>query len=180
MKPTVSGVWSALVVVPLALGLGAHTPEVRADPLADAQLAGRWMLTVDLWGTPSYYKLELTQQGNAISGDFGGDKLDGTVRGNTVEFLAKDSDGGTEQVKATETPTHIIAMGLDGSLDGAFRFATSNMASWLADDYKLTPSEVAQVMGTASEYRVSEVADRNAGMVMRIAKDRLRTLTPGK
>jgi amidase len=36
------------------------------------------------------------------------------------------------------------------------------------------------VMGTASEYRVSEVADRNAGMVMRISKDRLRTLTPAK
>ena len=49
---------------------------------------------------------------------------------------------------------------------------------WLADDYKLTPSEVAQVLGTAAEYRISEVADRNAGIVLKIGKDRLKTLTP--
>jgi acetamidase/formamidase len=79
-----------------------------------------------------------------------------------------------------ESATHIMAMGLDGSLDGAFRTATANMAAWLADDYKLTPSEIAQVFGTAAEYRVSEVADRNAGIVMKLSKDRLRALAPAK
>jgi acetamidase/formamidase len=77
-----------------------------------------------------------------------------------------------------ESATHVMAMGLDGSLDGAFRVATANMAAWLADDYKLTPSEIAQVFGTAAEYRVSEVADRNAGIVMKISKERLRALAP--
>lgn len=33
-----------------------------------------------------------------------------------------------------------------------------------ADDYKLTPSEIAQVLGASAEYKVSEVADRNAGI----------------
>ena len=73
-----------------------------------------------------------------------------------------------------------MAMGLDGSLDEAFRSATANMAAWLGDDYKLTPSEIGQVLGTAAEYRVSEVADRNAGIVLKISKERLRTLTPAK
>jgi acetamidase/formamidase len=73
-----------------------------------------------------------------------------------------------------------MAMGLDGSLDEAFRSATANMAQWLIDDYKLTPSEVAQVLGTAAEYKVSEVADRNAGIVLKINKDRLQLLTPAK
>jgi amidase len=68
-------------------------------------------------------------------------------------------------------------MGLDGSLDDAFRDAISNMADWLTTDYKLTPSEVAQVLGSASEIKVSEAADRNAGMVVKINKDRLRNLT---
>src|ERR1039457_779001 len=58
--------------------------------------------------------------------------------------------------------------------------ATHNMAQWLTDDYKLTPSEVAQVLGTAAEYKVSEVADRNAGIVLKINKDRLQPLTPVK
>jgi acetamidase/formamidase len=77
-----------------------------------------------------------------------------------------------------ESATHIMAMGLAGSLDDAFRTATANMAQWLTDDYGLTPSELAQVLGTAAEYKVSEVADRNAGIVLKIAKDRLRPLAP--
>jgi hypothetical protein len=73
-----------------------------------------------------------------------------------------------------------MAMGLAGSLDDAFRAATANMAGWLAGDYKLTPSEVAEVLGTSAEYKVSEVADRNAGVVLKIAKDRLQSLTAAK
>ena len=75
-----------------------------------------------------------------------------------------------------ETAADIISMGLDGSLDDAFKEATNDMASWLEEDYKLTPSEIAQVLGTAAEYHVSEVADRNAGIVLRINKARLATL----
>jgi acetamidase/formamidase len=79
-----------------------------------------------------------------------------------------------------QSATHIMAMGLDGSLDEAFRSTTANMAQWLADDYKPSPSEVAQVLGTAAEYKVSEVADRNAGIVLKINKGRLQSLTPAK
>jgi acetamidase/formamidase len=75
-----------------------------------------------------------------------------------------------------ETATDIMTMGLDGGLDDAFKEATSDMAAWLEEDYKLTPSEIAQVLGTAAEYHVSEVADRNAGMVLKINKARLATL----
>ena len=77
-----------------------------------------------------------------------------------------------------ESPSHLIAMGLDGSLDGAFRSATANMAQWLTEDYKLTPSEIAEVFGSAAEYKGSEVADRNAGIVLKISKERLKSLTP--
>ena len=78
-----------------------------------------------------------------------------------------------------ENATHIMAMGL-GSLDDATKAATNNMASWLADDYKLTPSEVAQVLGTSSRYTISELADRNAGVVLKLDKARLQTLAAGK
>ena len=50
------------------------------------------------------------------------------------------------------------------------------MACRLTDSYGLTPSEVAQVIGTSAEYKVSEVADRNAGIVLKIAKERLKGL----
>jgi len=37
------------------------------------------------------------------------------------------------------------------SLDDAFKEATSNMAQWLTDDYKLNPSEVGQVLGVTAQ-----------------------------
>jgi len=76
-----------------------------------------------------------------------------------------------------ENATHIMAMGENGSIDDAFKEATENMATWLKDEYHLTPSEIAMVIGTAAEYRISEVADRNAGVVLKINKERLKGLS---
>src|SRR5882724_4934428 len=115
--------------------------------------------------------------GHALQGD-------GELNGNAletsmdVEFTVDVLPGKRISGPRVESITHIMAMGLSGSLDDAFRAATAAMAQWLTDDYKLTPSEVAQVLGTSSEYRVSEVADRNAGIVLKINKDRLQPLTP--
>jgi amidase len=69
-------------------------------------------------------------------------------------------------------------MGLSGGLDDAFRRATQDMFTWLTEKYALTPSEIAQVLGTSAEYKISEVADRNAGIVLMIKKERLQALQP--
>jgi amidase len=114
--------------------------------------------------------------GHALQGD-------GELNGNAletsmdVEFAVDVIPGKRIPGPRVESATHLMAMGLDGSLDDAFRTATANMAQWLTDEYKLTPSEVAQVLGTSAEYKVSEVADRNAGMVLKINKERLKSLT---
>jgi len=107
---------------------------------------------------------------------------DGELNGNAletsmdVEFTVDVIPGKRVFAPRVESTTHIIAMGLAGSLDDAFRQATANMASWLTDKYALTPSELAQVLGTSAEYKVSEVADRNAGVVLMIKKERLQSL----
>jgi acetamidase/formamidase len=113
--------------------------------------------------------------GHALQGD-------GELNGNAletsmdVEFTVDVIPGKQVPGPRVESATHIMAMGLAGSLDDAFRGATANMAQWLTDGYKLTPSEVAQVLGTSAEYKVSEVADRNAGIVLKINKERLKLL----
>ncbi|HEY6269573.1 MAG TPA: acetamidase/formamidase family protein [Candidatus Acidoferrum sp.] len=115
--------------------------------------------------------------GHALQGD-------GELNGNAletsmdVEFTVDVISGKGIPAPRVESATHIMAMGLAGSLDDAFRAATANMAQWLTDEYKLTPSEVAQVLGTSAEYKVSEVADRNAGMVLKINKVQLKALAP--
>lgn len=108
---------------------------------------------------------------------------DGELNGNALE-TSLDVEFTVDVIPAKRIPgprvesaTHIMAVGLAGSLDDAFRIATSSMASWLMDDYKLTPSEAAQVLGTAAEYKVNEVADRNAGIVLKLNKERLSALT---
>ena len=114
--------------------------------------------------------------GHALQGD-------GELNGNALE-TSMDVTVTVDVISGKRIPgprvesaTHIMAMGLAGSLDDAFRDATSNMADWLTSEYKLTPSELAQVLGSAAEYKVSEAADRNAGMILKINKDRLQSLT---
>jgi len=109
---------------------------------------------------------------------------DGELNGNAletsmdVEFTVDVIPGKRIPGPRVESPTHLMAMGLSGSIDDAFRDATVNMAGWLSDKYGLTPTEVAEVMGTSAEYKVSEVADRNAGVVVKINKERLEALPP--
>jgi amidase len=108
---------------------------------------------------------------------------DGELNGNAletsmdVEFTVDVISKKRIMSPRVESATYIMAMGLGGSLDDAFRTATASMAQWLTDEYNLNPSEVAQVLGTSAEYKVSEVADRNAGIVLKINKERLKGLT---
>jgi amidase len=74
--------------------------------------------------------------GHAVMGD-------GEVNGNAletsmdVEFSVDVIAGKKLGFVRVETPAHIIAMGLEGDLDDAFRSATNEMARWLSEDYKL-------------------------------------------
>ena len=114
--------------------------------------------------------------GHALQGD-------GELNRNALETsmnveLSVDVIHGKRMGNRIETPAEIIAMGLDGSIDDTFKDATNNMASWLMEQYKLTPSEVSQFLGVAADYHISEVADRNAGVVLRHNKSKLSTLSP--
>jgi acetamidase/formamidase len=107
---------------------------------------------------------------------------DGELNGNALE-TSMDVEFSVELIRDKHLPgprvvtdTHIIAMGLDGSIDGALKEATGNMAQWLTDEYGLTPSEVAEVLGPSSEIHISEAADRNAGVVLKIRKTLLAGL----
>lgn len=115
-------------------------------------------------------------------GDAHAEQGDGELNGNALE-TSMDVEFSVDVIPGThlfgrriETPTHIITMGLSASLDDALKGATDGMAKWLNEDYKLTPSETAEVLGTAAEYKVSEVADRNSGVVLKIDKSRLKGL----
>jgi len=107
---------------------------------------------------------------------------DGELTGNAletsldVEFTVEVIPGRRTPSPRLESDTQIMAMGLSGSVDDALKSATSNMALWLTQDYKLTPSEIAEVLGSAAAYKISEVADRNAGVVVKLPKKLLAAI----
>jgi len=172
--------------VPLRPMLGcvavAVPPQVAAPPTGDSGRYGGNMdfnevvegatvyLPVSVAGALLYFGDGHAAQGD---GELNGDALETSMDVEvTVDVIPSKGIPGPR----VESQTHIMAMGLAGSVDDAVRAATSNMAQWLTDEYKLDPSELAQVLGTSAEYKVSELADRNAGVVLKIRKDGLQSL----
>ena len=110
--------------------------------------------------------------GHAVQGDgeLNGNALETSME---VEFTVDVIPNKSVATPRVESPTHIMTVGLGGTLEDAMRAATSGLAQWLEQDYSLTPSEIAIVLGSSVEYTISEVADRNAGVAAKLRKDRL-------
>src|SRR4029077_6793377 len=110
--------------------------------------------------------------GHALQGD-------GELNGNAletsmdVEFTVDVISAKALMTPRVESPTHIMTVGLGGTLEDALRAATAGLGQWLEQDYNLTPSEIAMVLGSSVEYSIGEVADRNAGVAAKLRKDRL-------
>jgi acetamidase/formamidase len=107
--------------------------------------------------------------GHALQGDgeLNGNALETSLAVEfSVDVLREKSIGGIR----VENDESLMAMGLSGSLDQAFREATSALASWLEKDYALTGPEAAILLGATIQYQISEVADRNVGVVAKIRK----------
>ena len=97
-----------------------------------------------------------------------------------VEFTVSLIRGKRYNTPRVESDSHIMAVGLGGSIEDALRSATAGLGIWLEQDYGLTPSETAQVLGTSIQLNISEVADRNAGVVAKLSKKSLATIAPAK
>jgi acetamidase/formamidase len=107
---------------------------------------------------------------------------DGELNGNAletsmeVEFSVNVIHNKRFNTPRVESESQIMTVGLGGSLEDSLRAAVRGMTQWLEQDYGLTPSEIAQVLGTSVQLNINEVADRNAGVVARLSKQRLAAL----
>jgi amidase len=113
--------------------------------------------------------------GHAAEGDgeLTGDALETSM---DVEFTVDlIPDKGIAGPRA-ENDDYLMALGIGNSLPDALQRATTELANWLADDYKLNPSEVAVVLGFAMRYDVAEVVDPHVNLVAKIKKSALSKL----
>lgn len=95
-----------------------------------------------------------------------------------VEFSVEVLRGKNISAPRVESDTQIMVLGQAGSLDEALRSATMGMVQWLQQDYGLTVSECAQVMGSSVHYVVANLAGRSVGLAAKLDKSVLRTLSP--
>jgi len=113
--------------------------------------------------------------GHAAQGDgeLNGDALETSME---VEFSVNVIHNKRFNTPRVESESQIMTVGLGGSLEDSLRAAVRGMSQWLEQDYGLTPSEIAQVLGTSVQLNINEVADRNAGVVAKLNKQRLAAL----
>lgn len=93
-----------------------------------------------------------------------------------VEFTVDLVRGKSISTPRVESPTQWMALGQSGSLDEALRAATAGLTQWLQQDYGLSLSECAQVLGSAVQYRVANLAGRSVGLAAMLDKSRLAGL----
>ena len=107
---------------------------------------------------------------------------DGELTGNAmetsmdIEFSVDVIRGQSPGGPRAENEEYRMAMGIAGSLNEALQQATTSMARWLERDYKLNPSQVASVLGTAMNYDIAEVVDPYYHVVARVSKQALAGL----
>lgn len=87
-----------------------------------------------------------------------------------VVFSVSLVKGKAINMPRVESPTQIMVLGQAGSLDEAMRFASTGLLQWLREDYGMTLSQAAQVLGSAVHYDVANLAGRSVGVSARVDK----------
>lgn len=87
-----------------------------------------------------------------------------------VEFTVDLIRGQSTRGPRFEDDEYLMASGIDGSLDGALRQATTELALWLERDYGLSADESGMVLGTSIRYEIAEVVDPQVHIVAKVSK----------
>jgi len=108
----------------------------------------------------------------------------GELTGNALEtsmdfeFTVDLQQGVAPPAPRFENADYLMASGIAGSIDEAFRGATTNLVRWLERKYGLNAAEVSSVLGTAMVYDVAEVVDPSVHIVAKVPKAVLAGLKP--
>jgi len=172
---------------PMLGSIGVAPGQLGRAEARSSGAPGRWGGNMDYnrlgEGTTVY--LQVAQPGAYFFlGDGHATQGDGELTGDALE-TSMDVEFSVEVIrnKNIGQPRHedaqfLMASGIGGSLDLAFRRATTSLARWLEQDYKLSRSEVALIMGTGVQYDIGEVVDGDLHVVARFSKALLKGISP--
>jgi len=107
---------------------------------------------------------------------------DGELTGSALE-TSMDVDFSVDVIKGdasaqprAETKDYLIAFGISGSVPESIQFATSQLATWIKKDYKLSDSEVAILFASTLKYDITELVDSKYNVVAKVPKSILSTM----
>jgi amidase len=160
----------------LAVAPGSGCP--RSRPATRGASAATWT-SLRRWGGNTVY-LPVQQPGALL---YFGDAHALHGDGETTQYALETSmdvtvtveviKGRSVSMPRVDSPTQIMVLGQAGSLDEALKSASTGMIQWLGQNYGITLSQAAQVLGTAVQYSVPNLAGRSVGVAARIDKARL-------
>lgn len=75
-----------------------------------------------------------------------------------------------------ETRDYLIAFGITGSVPESIQVSTSQLATWIKKDYKLSDSEVAILFASTLKYDVTELVDSRYNVVAKVPKSVLASM----
>ena len=113
--------------------------------------------------------------GHAVqgAGELTGDALETSME---IEFSVELRPDASLPAPRFENAEYLMASGIAGSLDDAFKGATTNLSQWLEKKYGLNAAEVSSVLGTAVVYEIAEVVDPQVHVVAKVPKTLLAVL----
>jgi amidase len=119
--------------------------------------------------------LLLVGDGHAAQGDgeLTGDALETSM---DIEFTVDVVPGKSIGMPYAENDEYFMMIGIGGSLDQALQRATTGMARWLEQQYKLSSNEAAVVMGFAVKYDIADLVGTQVSIVAKLPKTALAQL----
>ena len=113
--------------------------------------------------------------GHAVqgAGELTGSALETSM---AIEFTVDLEKGGAPPNPRMANAEYLMASGIAGSLEDAFRGATTNLARWIEKIYGLGAAEVSLVLGTSISFDIAEVVDPQLHVVAKIPKALLHGL----
>ena len=90
----------------------------------------------------------------------------------SVEVIKGDSSG----MVRVENKDYLIALGVSGSVPVSIQIATSQLATWIKQKYKLSDSEVAILFASTLKYDITELVDSRYDVAAKVPKSVLDTM----
>lgn len=114
--------------------------------------------------------------GHAAQGDgeINGDALETSMDFAFVARIVKDKPN--IEFPFIEDDEHIVAMGMDKSLEDALKKATQGLLDWIQSKYGLTLKEASQVIGPLIQYRIPTLAGPKLEVAAMLEKKYLKNL----